>query len=400
MRVRSCETYWLLKNGLINSYPSLRSNLACDVLVIGGGITGSLMAWQFATEGYNTVLIDRNDVSLGSTSATTALLQYEIDMSLTDLTQKVGQEQARDCYRGGVEAILKLEKIVRDRRIACEFERRRSIYVAHNRKQSEALKAELASRKSAGIDVEWIDQKDLLGTYGVHGFGAIRSAVAACVDGYCLAHALLDDAATNHSLRIYDHTEIEAIAYQSSGNDVHVKGGWHISTSKIVFATGYETLSFLKDNVADLISTYACVSEPFDIPAPLRENIFWNTDDPYLYLRSTPDNRLLVGGADVPFKNALRRDALIDRKELALIEQLKIFVPGLSIIPDFTWAGTFGVTKDALPYIGAHHDYPNSFFVLGFGGNGITFSIMAMQILSDAMAGRENKFLHYFRFGR
>ena len=400
MRVRSCETYWLLKNGLINSYPSLRSNIDCDVLVIGGGITGSLMAWKSAAEGYNTVLIDRSDVSLGSTSATTALLQYEIDMSLQELMKTVGDEPARDCYRAGVDAILKLERIIRERRIACEFERRSSIYVAHNRKQREVLMAELSCRIAAGIDVSWVEQDELRDNYGVKGYGAIRSTVAACLDGYCLAHALLSDATSNHSLRIFDHTEIDAIAYQADGNDVLIKGGWHVRASRIIFATGYETLSFLQDKVADLISTYACVSEPMNIPAPLRENIFWNTDDPYLYLRSTPDNRILVGGADVPFKNALRRDALVGKKESVLVKQLEAFMPDLRVVPDFTWAGTFGVTKDALPYIGPHPDYPNSYFVLGFGGNGITFSVMAMEILSDALAGRDNKFLQYFRFGR
>jgi glycine/D-amino acid oxidase-like deaminating enzyme len=401
MRVRSCETYWLLKNGLINTYPSLRANVRCDVLVIGGGITGSLMAWQFASDGYDTILIDRGDVSLGSTSATTALLQYEIDTPLYSMIDVVGEQAARDCYTGGVDAISKLGALIQGRGINCDFERRSSIYVAHNKGQSINLQKEYACRAAAGIDVQWLSTQELKDDYGAVGFGAIRSSAAACLDGYCLAHALLNDAATMYGLRIYDHTEIEHIAYQSSGNHLYVRGGWNIDASKIIFATGYETLSFLKDKVAELISTYACVSEPFEtLPAPLRENIFWTTDDPYLYLRSTADNRILVGGADVPFKNAKGRDALIDKKELALVKQLKHLLPNLDIIPDFTWAGTFGVTKDSLPYIGPHPDYPNSYFVLGFGGNGITFSVMAMEILSDALAGRKNKFLDYFRFQR
>jgi glycine/D-amino acid oxidase-like deaminating enzyme len=401
MRVRSCETYWLLKNGLINSYPSLRSNLRCDVLVVGGGITGSLMAWQLASEGYDTVLIDRGDVSLGSTSATTALLQYEIDAPLYALLETIGERAAKDCYTGGVNAIARLEALIEGRGMSCEFERRSSIYVAHNRKQKDNLIKEYSCRKQAGLDVQWVTDGELRKVYGVEGFGGIRSTAAACLDGYCLAHALLSDAAKNFGLRIYDHTEIEHIAYQSSGNNLQIRGGWNVQAAKIIFATGYETLSYLKPKVADLISTYACVSEPLAaIPTPLRENIFWTTHDPYLYLRSTADNRILVGGADVPFKNAKRRDALIDKKESELVIQLKDLIPDLNIVPDFTWAGTFGVTKDALPYIGPHPDYPNSYFVLGFGGNGITFSVMAMEILSDALAGRENKFLHYFRFQR
>lgn len=400
MRVRSCETYWLLKNGLINSYPSLRDNITCDVLVIGGGITGSLMAWQSASEGHDTVLIDRNDVSLGSTSATTALLQYEIDIPLYKLATIVGECTARDCYRAGVDAILKLEAIIKKANISCEYERQPSIYVAHSPPERENLLKELSCRRSAGIEVDWVDQRDLMKYYGVQGFGAIRSAVGACLDGYCLSHALFSDASSNHSLRIYDHTEIDAIAYGSTTNNVHVKGGWSVRAGKIVFAMGYESISFFKKKIADLISTYACVSEPVDIPQPLRKNIFWNTDDPYLYLRSTADNRILFGGADVRFRNASARDSLIDKKEAVLVKQLKALVPELTIIPDFTWAGTFGVTKDALPYIGEHPDYPNSYFVICFGGNGITFSIMAMEILSDVLSGRTNRLLEYFRFTR
>jgi glycine/D-amino acid oxidase-like deaminating enzyme len=231
--------------------------------------------------------------------------------------------------------------------------------------------------------------------------GAIRSSAAACIDPYCLAHGLLDDARLNFSLRIYDHTEIESITYRNKGNDIRIKGGSEITAAKVVFATGYETATFLKDKVADLVSTYACISEPLEnMPTSLRDNLFWTTDDPYLYLRSTRDNRIIVGGADVPFKNAMRRDALIDKKEITLMKQFKHLIPDLEIIPDFTWAGTFGVTKDTLPYIGPHPDFPNSYFVLGFGGNGITFSVMGMEIISDAMKGRDNKFLQYFRFGR
>lgn len=400
MRVRSCETYWLLKNGLIRTYPSLQQSLHCDVLVIGGGITGCLMAWQFASEGYDTVLIDRHDVSLGSTSATTALLQYEIDASLQQLTHDVGRETATAAYLGGVHAIEHLEKLIQERNIHCEFERRASIYIAHNEKQRDVLLQELACRQEVGLDVSWVSENELSTDFGVHGYGAIRSSVAACLDGYCLAHGLLQDAEKNFKLRVYDHTEIESITYKEKANDVRVKGGFDVHTARIIFATGYETSSFLKDKVADLISTYACISEPLPVPTPLRENLFWTTHNPYLYLRSTPDNRILFGGRDVRFKNALRRDALIEKKEQELVKQLKEVIPGLTVIPDFTWAGTFGVTKDALPYIGPHPEFPNCYFVLGFGGNGITFSVMGMQILSDAIAGRPNKFLEYFRFGR
>ncbi|MBA4056261.1 MAG: FAD-dependent oxidoreductase, partial [Marivirga sp.] len=85
MKLRSKETYWLLKNGLIQSYPSLQKDIRCNILIIGAGVTGALMAYQFSQEGYKTVLIDKRDVAMGSTSATTAMLQYELDEPLYSL---------------------------------------------------------------------------------------------------------------------------------------------------------------------------------------------------------------------------------------------------------------------------------------------------------------------------
>ena len=107
MRLRSKETYWLLKNGLLCSYPSLQKNISCEVLIIGGGITGALIAYQLSKEGYGTVLIDKRDIAMGSTSATTAMLQYEIDEPLYSLIDKVGENAAVDSYQEGVLAIDK-----------------------------------------------------------------------------------------------------------------------------------------------------------------------------------------------------------------------------------------------------------------------------------------------------
>jgi glycine/D-amino acid oxidase-like deaminating enzyme len=94
------------------------------------------------------------------------------------------------------------------------------------------------------------------------------------------------------------------------------------------------------------------------------------------------------------------RDKLIEEKQRMLLNSFDLLLPGLKLIPDYAWAGTFGVTKDALPYIGRNKKYPNCFFVLGFGGNGITFSLMGMDMLSDSLAGRDNKFLNYYSFRR
>ncbi|MFN7100263.1 MAG: FAD-dependent oxidoreductase, partial [Flavobacterium sp.] len=76
MKLKSSEPFWLVKNGILHSYPSLQENISTDILVVGGGITGSLIAHQCIEDGHKTVLIDRREIGHGSTSATTSMLQY------------------------------------------------------------------------------------------------------------------------------------------------------------------------------------------------------------------------------------------------------------------------------------------------------------------------------------
>lgn len=400
MKLRSKEPYWLLKNGLINSYPSLQKDKSCEVLIVGGGITGALMAYQFSKEGYKTILIDKRDVSLGSTSASTSLLQYELDEPLYSLIDKVGENAAVDTYLEGVNAIERLGKITQSMKAECGFEAKNSVYIAHSEKEYDRIKKEFEARKQAGLRVKLLSKKQLKDQYGAKGEGAIFSETGASTDVYKLVHCLLEYSSKHYKLEIFDHTELLKVNHLPNKCIVQVEGDFTINAQKIIYATGYESQAMLKDKVVDLISTYSFVSEPMKIPAAIKRAMFWDTEDPYLYMRSTDDNRVLVGGEDEQFKNPERRDRLIVEKQEKLLEKISDKFAGLKLIPDYSWAGTFGVTKDALPYIGTHPDYPNSYFVLAFGGNGITFSVMGMQIISDAMAGKHNKFLEYFRFKR
>src|SRR3954471_16046135 len=88
-RIRSVGPYWMLRNGIGDARPALDRPLQCDIAVIGAGITGALVADALVRTGRRIVMLDARDVALGSSAATTALLQYEIDTHLVDLTQRL-----------------------------------------------------------------------------------------------------------------------------------------------------------------------------------------------------------------------------------------------------------------------------------------------------------------------
>lgn len=85
MNLHSTSPYWLLRHGIINSYPSLNADLKIGIIIIGAGISGALVANQLCKAGYNVVIVDRRHAGMGSTAVSTSLLQYEIDKPLHQL---------------------------------------------------------------------------------------------------------------------------------------------------------------------------------------------------------------------------------------------------------------------------------------------------------------------------
>lgn len=157
----------------------------------------------------------------------------------------------------------------------------------------------------------------------------------------------------------------------------------------------------LKERVVNLDNTYAVVSQPLNTVAPWNSDwMLWEAKNPYLYLRCTDDNRILAGGEDDRFHSPARRDASIKKKARLIHAKIRELIPGLDWEVEFAWAGTFVTTKDGLAYVGETPEYPGCYFTLGFGGNGITFSVIATSLIAEMMHGHHSRDAHLFRFGR
>src|SRR4051794_17235562 len=98
MDLVSAYPFSFVRNGLIKSYPRLDRDCRCDVVIVGGGITGALIAYYLSHAGLDTVLVDKRDIGTGSTCASTGFLQYEVDVPLTELVQRVGEPRAVRSY--------------------------------------------------------------------------------------------------------------------------------------------------------------------------------------------------------------------------------------------------------------------------------------------------------------
>jgi len=109
--------------------------LRCDCVVVGGGITGALAGYHLAEAGVDAVILDRRDIGTGSTSGSTGLLQYEVDVPLRELIHKVGKQAANRSYLLCREAIGKLAGLAARHHIRCGFESRPSLQLARHKNE-------------------------------------------------------------------------------------------------------------------------------------------------------------------------------------------------------------------------------------------------------------------------
>jgi glycine/D-amino acid oxidase-like deaminating enzyme len=392
--------YWLINNGLQANYPKLDKSLKTDIVIIGGGISGALTAYYLTIAGLSCVVIDSRTIGLGSTCASTALLQYELDTPLYQLSNQIGFQSAARAYELCSQSIDTIQSICKKLNFTL-FEKQKSLLFAANKNHKKLIETEFSYRQKAGFDVELLSESSIQKQFGFAAPNGILSAQAGSIDAYMFVYALLKNS-VEKGLSVYDRTDISKIDYHKNGIKLTTDKGHQITASKIVNASGYEITEFINKKIVTLSSSYALASEHIQTPMPAWKDktLLWNTANPYLYMRLTHDNRIILGGRDEPFYNPTKRDKLINKKAALLAKDFSKIFPKIELIPEFIWTGTFGSTNDAMPYIGTYDKTPHTYYALGFGGNGITFSVIAAEIIRDMILGKNNQDAALFAFNR
>lgn len=400
MDTKSGYPWWTVSNGLIGQFPSLRTDTQCEVAVIGAGITGSLVAHALAEAGMDVLVIDRREAGWGSTAASTALLQYEIDTPLVDLIKRYGETAAR-AYQACDEAIDTLAGIVAGMGEPVGFRPCGSLYFASKRRHVAALKREYQARQRHGLPVEQLDAAGVRERFGIDAPLALWTPHAARLDPYRFARVMLGQLG-RRGVRVHDASEVQEWTAEPLGLRLRMSNGAQVRCAHLVVAAGYETQRWLKQRVAVNHSSYALITEPLDtLPLQLEDNVIWESARPYVYLRGTDDRRIIIGGEDDRLDLPAKRAAALPRKVGKLMDRLRALAPDIQPELAFSWAGTFAETDDGLPFIGnaPGHD-PRVHFVMAYGGNGITYSTIAAAMVCDAIQGKRHPLDALFGFGR
>jgi glycine/D-amino acid oxidase-like deaminating enzyme/nitrite reductase/ring-hydroxylating ferredoxin subunit len=372
-----------MQSGELPMEPALPSDLRADVCIVGAGIAGLTTAYLLSKEGKTVIVVDDGPTAGGETCRTTAHLVTALDDRFYRLERLHGRDGSRLAAASHAAAIDRIERIVRDETIDCDFSRLDGYLFVPPGDDVEQLDRELEAAHRAGLsDVVRVARAPIDFDTGpalrfprqgqFHILKYLRGVAAA---------------AKRAGARIYNETH----AFKFVGGDaarVETDRGL-VTADAIVVATN----SPVNDLVA--VHTKQAAYRTFVVGArvprgSVPEILLWDTPDPYHYVRvqhlDDGSDVLIVGGED--HKTGQADDA---DERFARLESWTRHRFDSATTFEFRWSGQIMEPVDSLALIGRNPlDRDNVYVVTGDSGNGMTHGTIAGMLITDLIMGRQN----------
>ncbi|MCG7345442.1 FAD-binding oxidoreductase [Sporosarcina sp. ACRSL] len=370
-----------------------------DAVIVGGGMSGALTALSLLDRGYQIAILDKRRFASGSTSANTGLLQYSNDIMLHELIEQIGEKDAVNFYRSCKISVEKIKEVADRLPVDPHFIFRDSIYYASDGQDAERLEREYRTLVKYDFPCIFWDRETLLNKAGIDRPCAIVTHRDAEVNPYIFVNGIFN-LAEAMGAHLFEYTEMVDVNDAGDKLTILTSSG-DMMTKNIIFTTGYETLPIGKRIGADMNRSYVIVTEPLkELPAWYNDALIWETKRPYLYMRTTADRRIIIGGLDEDKGKMEITDRWIKMRGNELRNSFKNLFPDLELEVDYAYCATFGESIDNLPFIGEHPNRKKHYYLLGYGGNGTVYSMLGAEMLADKLCEIENPASHIVQLTR
>jgi glycine/D-amino acid oxidase-like deaminating enzyme len=367
----------------------LRRSTRADVVVVGAGISGAFVAQALAEAGLRPLIIDRRRAALlGSTAASTALLQFELDTPLGKLRRLIGQRRAGRVWIASRDAVNELRTTVCRLGIRAHMQTRPSLYLSGNVLDAKGLQREVGERQRLGLASELLNRRALRHHFDIDRPAALLSHGNAEANPVELAAGFLRHA-LHAGAKFHAPHEVVQLQWTRRGTTLLTDDGIEIHAAHVVLCTGYELAKIVPPSGNRIHSTWAIATRPQPHRLWAQRALIWEASEPYLYMRTTHDGRVICGGEDADLADATRRDALTFVKSHRIEKKLSRLFPKLDSRAVLAWSGSFAASPTGMPTIGEIPGYSGCYAVMGYGGNGITFSMLARRLIAAAILRRK-----------
>ena len=368
------------------TFSKLRTNERADVCIVGAGIAGLTTAYLLGRAGKSVIVLDDGPIVSGETERTTAHLVTALDDRYSELEQLHGEKGAQLAAESHAAAIDRIERIVREEHIECDFERLDGYLFVPPGESSELLEQEIAAAHRAGLtDVRMVSCAPIT---------SFDTGPALCFPRQAQFHPLkylaaIAQAITRDGGRIYTETHAAKIEGGILAR-IETQEGHTVRASAVVVATNTPVNDLLAIHTKQ--AAYRTYVIGANVPAgSISKGLYWDTPHPYHYVRlsrslSAGNDVLIVGGED--HKTGQSDDA--GARYARLEEWARTRFPMMAEIV-FRWSGQVMEPVDGLAFIGLNPmDESNVYIATGDSGNGMTHGTIAGMLLTDLIQGREH----------
>ena len=391
---------YFLGNNQARQYEYLTKDIDCEVAIIGGGVTGAILGHYFTKKNVDTVILEKERIAHGSSSITTSLLQYELDENADALMEMLSANDIALAYELGLFALEELRDIIKAYGNKCYYKKVDCLLYSAKKDRVKQIVKEYEFRKSHGFDVSLLDEgnKDFDIDFEM---ALLSRGGGAVLNPFLFAHMLIDES-RDRGLRVYENSEVIKIDYDSNneGATVECSYGKKVRCKKVILASGYNTESFINRNFGTKYITYNLVSEALNVGERFAGTIFRDDNDPYHYFRTTHDGRVIFGGEDNLYVDDIEMEKLSERYYDKLETTMKSVLKKYHLSVKYRCLGAFTTTKDNLGFIGVSPEHKNLWLCLGYGANGILFSMLGGYFLSELYIGNEHRGMNLFKIDR
>ena len=365
-------------------YMQLNRDIEAEVLIIGGGMTGALIAHALVEDGHDVAVIDKRSPGYGSSNGNTGIIQYNSDKSLDLMIDDFGKARAVDFYRISLEAMQELGRIA-GKLGDVGYKSTTSLFLAASEKDLPAMRRNYEALNLYDFPAEWIDKETLKTDYRLEAEAAILTSGDAELNPFKMVQCLHEHTLENGG-RVYAETESKKIKEDKDGFLITTEKNHTIRSKVLILATGYE-----KGVVSDVEpyterdTTYSLVTGKVDDFWGNSEMI-WDSAEPYVYFRRTEDDRIIAGGFDEK-GTRFSSERKIKKTTDDIMDRMKAYFPDLKAEPEHRWQSVFAVSRDGIPFIDRDRKNPDKYFALGYGGNGTCYSVIASMFIREYLKG-------------
>lgn len=367
-------------------FSALNKNIVVDVCVIGGGIAGLTAAYFLQQEGKKVCVLEDLQIASGQTGKSTAHATYALDSRYFEIEKYHGQEGARRAAESHKAALSLIQEIVAKEKIDCDLEVVDGYLFVPLGDSQGLLDHELAALHRAGLTEVSLEARAPLASFETGPALRFPKQLKLNPVKYCngLAESLFENEG-----EVYIHTHVDEI---HGGENAYVKtsDGYTVSCNDIVVATN----SPINDRVTMHTKQASYRTYVIGIKVPkgtLDKNLYWDTEDPYHYLRAESadtenEEMLFVGGED--HKTGQNKHDNDYYKNLEEWARLRFNRAGEVV---YRWSGQVMESIDGLAYIGRNPSgAKNVYIITGHSGNGMTYSTLGGFLVCDQIVGHFN----------